>query len=1005
MIKNKFNNDVSAIKEAINNDRLVLFAGAGVSKDSGIPLWLELEEGIKNRLNESTTEKDALKIAQMLYNEKGEKEYIDIVKGLVFKNSSSYNSIHEILFELNPQHIITTNYDNYFESVINDNGLPYSIVSKDEDLPYARHKKLLLKYHGDFKNHNTVLKENDYLEFSKNHTLKEVFVKAQFSNKLILFVGYSVSDPNLKLLIREIQYLLKKHYQRAYILTTKSEVSDSEIKYFENLGINIIVQDLDLKELTKPKNTNLSKIGLNVYTQLKYIKDFKLYEYRNLLDNKSDRTKIINELYKSLSRFQYIRVLPQNTLVKLYPINKEAKVESIDLVRGTVLKCFDKDLYNIISDYKGIEDEDFSKDEKDKLNYSLSRIAMSGIYSLGKVEKPGSGGSYPIKEELDFTTKIKYNNDCECIDCTLNNYDYSKAIGKIFKYNIDDKSSLWDDLIYAYGLYRIKEFYTCFFALKNIIIKANRLNKLEVSFLAKYNLKRLKWAIRNDFLNEKISWEDIQEISIEIDKISLDEELEKVKYFVDKDMHSFLKEVRDGVYIQRLCNKIDEIFVQVAETVESIKNGGSHSSNVFNDLYKAVRKLKYFLELNFLIGNGFSPVERTLKKSINTFILGYYLKSYAEIERHSRFGLAHILEFDTFMFKLIVEDSDNKELVVILEKNNIRNIKIGEESLGKIFTYINNFLKSSHIVPKYFSVNPTNNKSFTSFVSQNERFKNHLNKKFNAICIVIAYFDFSKEQFKNMYTNLNYYINFMNFEEDGFEYLNTIYRKKFKLLNEVDLTKTLEIFDRKKYLNGSYVLLLESLKKKNKNFKHSNFIVKDFNLDRFSMNFPSFYNVLEADKRKEFKKILEEKLNQNKNGQTFYITISKKIISTIKVKNQYKAIIQKKLEVELDKANVETEFVQFRLKQFFDLVNKGIINTQGINRDNIKEDTFIFLLNPEEFNPQKFKVDWLKYFNWESYCKRYSKIEYIKSALEKQLEKEYDKGLSEVYFKIKKCHQ
>jgi NAD-dependent SIR2 family protein deacetylase len=108
MKKNKYNNNIASIKEAIINDRLVIFAGAGVSKDSGIPLWYELESGIKNRLNEDTRETDALKIAQMLYNEKGEKEYNDILKELLFKNSDSYNLLHETILDMNPQLQIMT---------------------------------------------------------------------------------------------------------------------------------------------------------------------------------------------------------------------------------------------------------------------------------------------------------------------------------------------------------------------------------------------------------------------------------------------------------------------------------------------------------------------------------------------------------------------------------------------------------------------------------------------------------------------------------------------------------------------------------------------------------------------------------------------------------------------------------------------------------------------------------------------------------------------------------
>lgn len=228
-MQSKFLNDVSLIREAIKNDRLVVFAGAGVSKDSGIPLWGELIDEVKKYLNESTYESDALKIAQMLYNEKGEKEYNEILKKLIYKSFQRYNELHEVIFDLKPQHIITTNYDNCFEEVINVKGLPYSIVSKDIDVPYAKFKNLLIKYHGDFENHNIVFKEDDYLNFNKDHTLKEIFVKSLFSNKIILFIGYRVADVNLKILIKDIQYILKKHHQRAYLLNHNEEISESEI--------------------------------------------------------------------------------------------------------------------------------------------------------------------------------------------------------------------------------------------------------------------------------------------------------------------------------------------------------------------------------------------------------------------------------------------------------------------------------------------------------------------------------------------------------------------------------------------------------------------------------------------------------------------------------------------------------------------------------------------------------------------------------------------------------
>ena len=51
---------------------------------------------------------------------------------------SEPNIIHDKILELNPYHIITTNYDNLIERQANQKGMFYDIVSKDT-INYARY--------------------------------------------------------------------------------------------------------------------------------------------------------------------------------------------------------------------------------------------------------------------------------------------------------------------------------------------------------------------------------------------------------------------------------------------------------------------------------------------------------------------------------------------------------------------------------------------------------------------------------------------------------------------------------------------------------------------------------------------------------------------------------------------------------------------------------------------------------------------------------------------------
>ena len=91
-----------------------------------------------------------------------------------------------------------------------------------------------------------------------------------------------------------------------------------------------------------------------------------------------------------------------------------------------------------------------------------------------------------------------------------------------------------------------------------------------------------------------------------------------------------------------------------------------------------------------------------------------------------------------------------------------------------------------------------------------------------------------------------------------------------------------------------------------------------------------------------------------------------------------------------------------RIRQFFDLVNRNLLDTSGIDVDKVFDDEVLFLLDPKDFDPKKFQCDWLKYYILPSFHKRYAQIEYIGRALETSLGKTYDSELAEFYFAMKK---
>lgn len=144
------NENIKRLREAVENNKLVIFVGSGASLNSNMPSWSELildfAKSLELNIEKELGVDDYLRIAQYFYNERGAKEYFDCIN-TKFNKKVKYNKVHESILRLNPVHIITTNYDELIEQAIEDSHLVYDVVCEDIDLPYTPNGRLLIKMH------------------------------------------------------------------------------------------------------------------------------------------------------------------------------------------------------------------------------------------------------------------------------------------------------------------------------------------------------------------------------------------------------------------------------------------------------------------------------------------------------------------------------------------------------------------------------------------------------------------------------------------------------------------------------------------------------------------------------------------------------------------------------------------------------------------------------------------------------------------------------------------
>lgn len=323
---------IKHIQQAQDNNQLVIFVGAGVSMNSNLPTWGELIKKIAKEVKhkkcaiscdncteiecvqkKTFTQDEYLQIPEYLYA-KGKRKYYKFIQDNL-KSDNGPNPIDEEIFNILPHHIITTNYDNLLESCKNSNSKLYSVVANDGDLLSKSNEKYIIKMHGDLQEpEKIVLRESDYIEYEQNRPLISTYIRSLLINHTFVFIGYSLNDYNLKLIIGWINYYSKinKVKQRPYNFLITTNVRDkNEIKRLEKqrlYPIDLLDIPNEVIEKTKVPSELSHDIGKRLYTYLKCISNYELvYNGMDIVDSLQEKFAVFKS-YRKISFYDLINV-------------------------------------------------------------------------------------------------------------------------------------------------------------------------------------------------------------------------------------------------------------------------------------------------------------------------------------------------------------------------------------------------------------------------------------------------------------------------------------------------------------------------------------------------------------------------------------------------------------------------------------------------------------------------------------------------------------------------
>ncbi|HEB9335725.1 TPA: SIR2 family protein [Campylobacter coli] len=652
------NTSIENIKKALDENYLSIFAGAGISANSGLPTWSELINNISKELygNEKYSE-DNLVLAEKFYNQFGENYYYQKLSEFIPDNKQP-NDLHKKIVKLNLKNLITTNWDNLFEKGIDEEGCFYNIIKKDEDIGFATGFSKLIKMHGSLEDQNIVFKEDDYLKYSDNFPLIENYIKGIFSTDLVVLMGYSLSDSNVKQIISWVNSKAS-NIKPVYLVKINKKFDKLEFDFYKNKNIYILYLDEIYKK--------------NDYEQFLYDFFFE-NEINNSIDNVLDL--FLGDLDKKYFDLDMLSNQEINDKVEDF-------LQRYKNCKFIIPKLLVQDLKNYFQlSYQEINMDSFAiKINNNKLAENIKDETFNKIANLTNTSV--------------YTRCKKYgelkNDFISDMDLLYFNYDYIED--KIKKLTLKNLSNE-EELSLAFWFYQNEHYIQSYNALKRVSKNAFKNKDYTTWFISETNRKN--FVFRS--ITEENEIEEIKTYLKEMDKINISEMYLKLP---EKNRNE-ISHIKDFDFF--IGENIIKTYALKEEIIEEynrhIKGGLTFNNNfyllcnIFSRIVNLEVRLKIIYELKSIYSN------------IIEGLLIYYSINGLKTENFYKYTKENIsIEVELNVFSFAIKYFKSQELKKIFDKYFKQNyiLKLNNnKDIDKINKNIcKNFTTSGFIATKY----------------------------------------------------------------------------------------------------------------------------------------------------------------------------------------------------------------------------------------------------------------------------------------------------------------
>lgn len=473
-------NYLNIMVKELETEHLSIFAGAGISIDSGFVDWKGLMRPIIEQL-EINPNMDLALAAQFYENEYGRHDINKLIFD-EFNRSPKNNVILTLLGKLPIKSYWTTNYDSLIEDTLSNPPIDKIVdlkVNKDQfKYHIPNHDVTVYKMHGDKRYPDkAIITKNDYETYD---TDREVFTKALFTELItntFLFIGFSFSDPNLERILSIVKHTFANNAPKNHYCFMR-RVQKNDYADLKQYAEDVNFQKLRIREM---RRYGIQTILIDDFSQilicLKYIKK-KLDQKRvfisgsitqNISKN-SDEAELIQFLARKLveKNFKIVSGFGQNignylligacydmnlnvskklhNTIEIYPLvstgnNAHNLREQLISDCGCIITLFGKYSYN--NDIENLNDDGVYQEysiakEKGITLLPIGCTGMTSRYLWQDANKQHCYGGTDLENSWQGLNNYTIKEKEKLLDCILNLLEYK---------NIQEQKQLEKDLL------------------------------------------------------------------------------------------------------------------------------------------------------------------------------------------------------------------------------------------------------------------------------------------------------------------------------------------------------------------------------------------------------------------------------------------------------------------------------------------------------------------------------------------------------------------------------